>query len=225
MQQSIKNFQKLLKSGNIHTSNKYLKKTLEKFDIIYYEDIEYVEEKVKQYQNNSGIVIIDEIIQYSIKYYVVCFNYKLIIFPMKDKTESSTLSTIFSESSLFDKYFIQGCSNQDDTDSTNINFFNEIRNFSQEFVITDSNLQHFWKKIVNCVSGFLIKKGYQNSRNKHDEYHKISKEKFVEYKEKENLSNKSYIEIRIIGRGNGCKVKLIYHIHKEEIFAMKISIY
>ena len=201
MQQSINNFQKSLKSGKIHTSNKHLKETLEKFDFIYYEDIDQIDERVKHYQNNSGIVVIDECNQDGIKYYVVCFDYKLIIFPKKDKTESSTLRIEFSGSNLSVKYFIQGRTNQNNTDSVNTNFFNEISNFSQKFMITDTNLQHFWKKIVNCVSGFLIKKGYQNSRNKHDEYRKISKEKFVEYKEENaSLSNKSYIEIRILDR-------------------------
>lgn len=62
MLQSIDNFQKSLKSGNIHTSKKYIQKSLEKYDFIYYEDIEQTEERVKRSQNNSGIAIFDECI-------------------------------------------------------------------------------------------------------------------------------------------------------------------
>ncbi|KAK8846996.1 hypothetical protein M9Y10_019570 [Tritrichomonas musculus] len=84
-------------------------------------------------------------------------------------------------------------------------------------------MKHFWSSVVNCLSGFLIKKGYQNSRNRHEKY---LNEKFVEYEEKNsNFVNKSYIELRNIGRGSGGIVDLIYHIPKEEIFALKIPFY
>ena len=73
------------------------------------------------------------------------------------------------------------------------NFFNEIRNFSKKFRISNEKVQHFWSIIVNCLSGFLIKKGYQNSRNKHDQY---LNDKFDEYKEKQIMdcieTNKFY---------------------------------
>ena len=52
---------------------------------------------------------------------------------------------------------------------------------------------------------------------------KYLNEKFVEYEEKNsNFENKSYIELRNIGHGSGGIVKLIYHISKEEIFALKM---
>ena len=124
---------------------------------------------------------------------------------------------------LSDIYFIQNIDFQFENDTDNENFFNEIRNFSKKFRISNEKVQHFWSIIVNCLSGFLIKKGYQNSRNRHEKY---LNEKFVEYEEKNsNFVNKSYIELRNIGRGSGGIVNLIYHIPKEEIFALKIPFY
>ena len=73
---------------------------------------------------------------------------------------------------------------------------------------------------MNCLSGFLIKKGHQNSRNKHDNY---LNDKLNEYKEEHSkYVNKNYIKLREIGQGSGDRVELIFHISKEEVFALKI---
>ena len=42
-------------------------------------------------------------------------------------------------------------------------------------------MKHFLKIVINCISGFLIKKGYQNSQNRHEKYLKEKiNEKFIE---------------------------------------------
>ncbi|KAK8850178.1 hypothetical protein M9Y10_018301 [Tritrichomonas musculus] len=223
MQQSIHDFQNLLKKKGIFVSNELLKEILYKFDFIFYPDILQTEKKVTQYENNSKILIIDECIKNDIKYYVICFDDKLIILPQKDETDDLTLPSIFTRFEDIDKYYIRNCNIQTETDTEDKFFFYEIRNFSEQFSISNKNMQHFWSIVVNCLSGFLIKKGYQNSRNSHNKY---LNEKFIEYEEKNsNFVNKSYIELRNIGQGSGGIVKLIYHISKEEIFALKIPYY
>ena len=220
MQQSIHDFQELLKNGKIHISNEYLKEILYKFDFIYYPDIQQTEKKANQYENKSKIIIIDECIENGIKYYVVCFDNKLIILPQENETENLILSSIFTKFDDIDKYFLRNCDIQSETDTAKKNFFIEINKFSSEFTITNKKMQHFWSMIVNCLCGFLIKKGYQNSRKNHEKY---LKDEFVEYKEENAiLRNKSYIELRILGKGSGGIVELIYHILKEEVFALKI---
>ncbi|KAK8880613.1 hypothetical protein M9Y10_003295 [Tritrichomonas musculus] len=220
MQQSIHNFQNILKKNNIYISNGYLKEILYKFDFIFYPDILKTEKKVKQYENNSKIIIVDEYIENDIKYYIVCFDYKLIILPEEDKTEDLLLPSIFTRFEEDDIYFIPNYDIQTETDTEDKFFFNEIRKFSAKFIISNKNMQHFWSIVVDCLSGFLIKKGYQNSRNRHDKY---LNDKFIEHEEKSsNFVNKSYIELRNIGQGSGGIVVLIYYIPKEEVFALKI---
>ena len=224
MQQSIHAFQNLLKTKSIDISNKYLKETLYKFGFIFYQDILQPEKEVKQFVNKYKILIIDECMENGNKYYVICFDYTLIILPQEDKADDSILPqkdetddlilpSIFTRFENNDKYYKLNCNIR------NENFFNDIKTFSEKFQILNENMQHFWSTVVNCLSGFLIKKGYQNSQNRHE---KIN-EKFVEYEEKNsNFENKSYIELRNIGHGSGGIVKLIYHISKEEIFALKM---
>ncbi|KAK8847117.1 hypothetical protein M9Y10_019697 [Tritrichomonas musculus] len=220
MQESIHEFQNLLKKEKNYLSNEHLKNILDKFNFIFYPDILQQEKKVKQYENNSKIIIIDECIENDIKYYILCFDYKLIIFPLEDNTDDLTLPSIFTRFEESDKYFIQNCDIQFETDAVNEKFFNEIRNFSNEFMILNEKMRPFWNIVVNCLSGFLIKKGYQNSRNKHEKY---LNEDFVEYKEeRKTIVNKSYIKLRDLGKGSGGMVELIYHIPKEEIFALKM---
>ena len=181
MQKSIHEFQNLLKQPTNYFYNEHLKDALDKFDFIFYPDILPKEKKVKQYENNSKIVIIDEYMENDIKYYILCFDYKLIILPQGENADKLILPSIITRFEESDKYFIQNCDIQFETDTANENFFNEIRNFSKKFRISNEKVQHFWSIIVNCLSGFLIKKGYQNSRNKHDQY---LNDKFDEYKEK-----------------------------------------
>ena len=215
MQRSIHAFQDLLKKKNINTKNKNFEEILYKFDFFYYPDIIQTEKKAKQYKNNSQIIIIDECIQNNVKYFVVCFDYTLIILPNEDQKGSSILCDIFTNFNDCDKYFLQNS----DTQSTV--FFEEIDNFSKEFRIEEWRIvKNFWNIVVNCLSGFLIKKGYQNSRNR---YNKHLNDEFVEYEEKNaNNVNISYIDLRNIGAGSCGTVKLIYLISKEEVFAMKI---
>ena len=220
MQESIHEFQKYLKKEDNCLINEHLKDILDKFEFIYYPDILQSEKKAKQYESNSKIIVIDEYMEDSIKYYILCFDYKLIILPQEDNTDDLILPSIFTRFEDSNKYFIQNCYTQFETDTRNENFFNEIRNFSKEFMISNEKVQHFWSIVVNCLSGFLIKKGYQNSLNKHEKY---LNDDFVEYKEEHSrIVDKSYIKLRDLGQGSGGRVELIFHISKEEIFALKI---
>ncbi|KAK8880547.1 hypothetical protein M9Y10_003227 [Tritrichomonas musculus] len=220
MQQFIQKIQELAKKEGITIANCHLKEILKNFNFFFYPDTLQTKEGIKQFENNYKIIVIDECIQNGIKYYVLCFDYNIIIFPNEDKAGDSILQDILKQFNGCVTYFIQNCNKQSDTDNSNSDFFKEIRNFSIKFSFRDKKLQSFWSMIVNCVSGFLIKKGYQNSRNKHDKY---LNEKFVEHQEKRrNFENKSYIELRVLGRGSGGMVKLIYYISKEEVYALKL---
>ncbi|KAK8892540.1 kinase that interacts with cdc31p [Tritrichomonas musculus] len=214
MKKAINDFQNLLEKKNINTTNQYLKEILYKFEFIFSPDILQAEKAI-QYENNSKIIIVGECIQDNIKYYVLCFEYKLLILPNEGQEVSSILAAI-TNSDDCDIYFVP---------SDDMIFLYEIQHFSREFRIDNENIQHFWSNVVNCLCGFLIKKGYQNSRNKNCKYlkEKTMNKEFVEYKEENaNYANKSYIELRNIGNGAGGTVYLIYLIHKEEVYALKI---
>lgn len=92
-------------------------------------------------------------------------------------------------------------------------FLYEIQKSSDAFQIINKELISFWNIIVNCLSGFLIRKGYENR--------KINIE-LDEISEKIDKSNMCYISLREIGRGSSASVELIYYIKMERIFALKI---
>ena len=141
MQQSIHDFQNLKKEKNISVSNEYLKEILYQFDFIFYPDIHHTEKTVKQYENNSKIIIIDECIEDGIKYYVVCFDYKLIILPQEDDTDNLILSSIFARFEDIDKYFI-------------LKTMQRIKTFSMKKEIFQKNFQ-FQIKICSSFGALL----------------------------------------------------------------------
>lgn len=204
LQDSFSTFNTFFKKHNIKTQNKFLQEILNKFDFYFINDIK-TEDEILQGQNESKIIIIDE---YQEKngnnFFFICFDYIVKIINQNQKI----LNKFLSKQHDSEKYYLK----QELNTEANI-FAHEIENFSKKFEIINSEFQKFWELIVNCISGFLIKKSYKNHKNKNDE--KTNK-KFLEGKKKLN-----FIKLREIGQGDLASVYLVYYIKKEELFALK----
>lgn len=202
LQDSFSAFNTFFKKHNIKTQNKFLQEILNKFDFYFINDIK-TEDEILQGQDESKIIIIDE---YQEKngnnFFFICFDYIVKIINQNQKI----LNKFLSKQHDSEKYYLK----QELNTEANI-FAHEIENFSKKFEIINSEFQKFWELIVNCISGFLIKKSYKNHKNKNDE--KTNK-KFLEGKEKiESFDN--FIKLREIGQGDLASVYLVYYIKKE----------
>lgn len=225
MQQGVIELQNLLKNNNINIRNKNLKKILSKFEIKFYQNLNEIPKEIFMHKEDPKVIIIDEYEEeFKNKYFIICFDYKVIIFQIKskDEPETSNLNDIFRNIKDYKQYFIGKYKNNllNEISEEDFIFSREIQKFSIECTIEfeKESINNIWSMIVDCLSGFLIKKGYQNSRNKQKNYFK---EEFKEHREKYDPLNKSYIELRQIDGGSGGKVCLIYYISTEEIYALK----
>ncbi|KAK8843701.1 Serine/threonine-protein kinase plk4 [Tritrichomonas musculus] len=186
--------------------NKHLQKIFDKFSFFFYEpEIEF--------PNETDIIIIDEYEENDNKYFIICHNYKLIVVKQEESIDFLRVQTN-AEIYVFPKCNIPHIKSFK-IDSI---FLAEIESFSEQFSITNDDLKYHWNKIVNCLSAFLIKKGIQNSKIKHDNY---SKEELMENQGRYESKIDSLIKLRRIGHGSCGFVYLIYHILHESIYAVK----
>lgn len=212
LQESFSEFDTRFKANRIETQNKYLQELFKKLSFLFVSDIKN-EDDILQIQNESKIIIIDEYQETNNKkYFFVCLDYKLIIFD-----QNQNFDQFLSQQQNSNKYYLKQNPMSETEKNDNDLFLYEINNFCEKFKIQNHKLQRFWQLIVECISGFLIKKSYQNHKNKDDEK---SKKKFLEEQEKiESID--SFITLRELGRGSLASVDLVYHIKTEELFAMK----
>lgn len=211
-------FFSLFKRNKITVQNKYLESILYKFDFLLYSNIDILKTK---YQDNTAIIIIDEYKdKHHKKYYFICYDYKLIIFLPNSESDLSAFIS-FLDNTNSRKYFFKNSSTLAHY-SKNINniFLLEIERFSTQFFIENEECQHIWSLIVPCICGFLIKAGYKNSKVNH---YKFSKEEFKEHQEKVDPRNKSFVELRYLGKGSAGSVSLIYYFPKQMVFALKAA--
>lgn len=162
-------FQKRIATKKIDTENKFFHNILYNLHFYYWIDNQ-IEKNILQLQNNSKIIIIDEYQEGENIYYIVCFDYNLII--CNQAQESNLLLKHNDSKHYFLKNQLLFGSNSFLADSI---FMHEIKNFSSKFQIINREFIAFWKSIVNCISGFLIKKAYDNSKS-NDKFNESKKQ-------------------------------------------------
>lgn len=182
----------------IRMKNKKLEKILYKFNFSFNHN------KIGNFCQ-SKIIVIDKIQGNDNKeYYLVCFDYKLII--INRNKDEAYFNEFLSNNIDSKKYFLMNYNEE------NNNLTQEIFNFSVEFQMENFRYQCFWNKVMKCLSGFLIREGYKNSLKEHKQ-NKNKKEEF-------DISNHNYIKIREIYKESS-KIDLIYYIPKAAIFSLQ----
>lgn len=102
----------------------------------------------------------------------------------------------------------------------------DIKSFTKKFKLNVNKsvlkkVDKFWENIVQTVSFFLIEKSFFDV-SKFDRVlngHQIFSSKSYEQIE---INDENFIQLHCLGTGASSSVYLIYHIEKEQLFALKI---
>ncbi|KAK8878543.1 hypothetical protein M9Y10_005323 [Tritrichomonas musculus] len=217
------------------TNNKYIDELIaSKFSFTIFTAYPDGYPNIYPLQDKSNIIIIDKqenlpcIFKSSKYFYVICFDYNLVLIEGKD-----ILYIIFylleiknSKIYCFTNDIPEELQNSNISLINDDNIFkNEIKNFEEkiQFIVSQThnssknNINSFWEKTRRTIFAFLIKKAYSNS--KFDViYHcrEIFSQKVTEMLVKKN----EFIEIRKLGHETS-DVALIYLIKHEKLCAIK----
>ena len=154
-------------------------------------------------------------------YFVICFKKTLLFI---NNSLLSILQQLFLSNPQSKICFLTNCeesfkqqiqikNTQMKLDST---FKEEIKNFENQIFIQkqlEPTIFKIWTVIKSCIIGYLIKQSY--SKLKCIEHLNEISDKTEIFKETD------FIQLRNIGFGSSFQVILMYHIEKEELYAIK----
>ena len=229
MIQSFKDFTKHFKENKITILNKRFNHLIRYYSFYFLSsDLNvFKEDKFKQNNNNlSNILVIDYYEKSEDRFFIIGLI-NIIIFV--DKFSIETLLSLFLDKQIFSicilpnakkhfKYSFNFHFNEIKCDDI---FQEEIQHFNENLSISSSNTRSdriIWNIIKSCISGCLIKQGYQ----------KLQKNRFNNIKNVKSIDTSiqifeddDYINLRSVGFGTINIAHLIYHIEKEEFFIIK----
>ncbi|KAK8841557.1 MAP kinase kinase (MEK) [Tritrichomonas musculus] len=219
MKESFTDFQTLFNNSEIRLQNKYLEETLYKFDFFLYGKDIKSEKEISVFSNESQIIVTDKYEGSDQKEcFFICFDYHLIHVEDNQNLIDSILSNIFKYEDS-ERYYLKGSSVSQNASEEEAIFLSEIENFSSYFYINDRKIGSILMKMLRSMSGFLIKKSYKKLRGK---YESNNYEDFADEQKKIDLKKEEFLCLRGVGKGSLGSVELIYHIKREELFALKI---
>ena len=216
LKKSLYEFQSLSSKHEIKTQKESMQNIFDKIKFYFNDNNNKISDEILDLKNESKILIIEYYEADNDKYFFICFDYQLIII----KGNQELLPSILSKHQDSAKYFLNpNPISEIKIEEADIIFNTEIDHFIKNFLIdANQNLIDFWNKVVKCISGFLIKKSYKNSKLSYDER---SQKKLLESQEKIDSYNEKFFDLRIIGNGGSASVELIYYINEEKVFALK----
>ncbi|KAK8888425.1 hypothetical protein M9Y10_039495 [Tritrichomonas musculus] len=227
-----------------HISNPFLNKIIQKFKFLLISEDYQTSIQNLRITNKYNIVVIGDHINSQNEcnipnFFIVCFDYTLLLIPSTDFSllfsffEINPESTIYCTSGNVKKKIEQSgnqrihfhFSEENDrllieklTSSFLTKYELDFSNVTSEAIKT---IKFAWNLISKSVSFFMIKIGFLNSkydRNIHfDDYLKSG----VEDKE---LMSDEFIELNLYNRGSSSSIYLAYLIEKEEICLMKMFV-
>ena len=221
MLNKFKDFLKFFKSRGIAFHNALFSQIFYKFNFFIFSINIHSIDEIDLIPNKCKIIIIDEYQDNNenIKYFFICFEYKMLIFKEEQNDEFSILQNILYKNNKSNVFYLKNNSiSLKNSNGIDYIFKEEINKFSTDFAIKNDDFQHIWKAIVPCLSGFLIKKSYFDFRIQYDQK---SNKKFQCF-EKIDKTNMQYIILRQLGRGSSGRVYLIYYIQTESLYALKV---
>ena len=181
-------------------------------------------QNLNQTINSSKIIIIDDFEFSNQKYFTICFDKKLIIITKENisnlkifflNNEDSTIY-ILTEKEIKLSVLLNFQTGKQVLYKNEV-FQAEIKEFNRYLCVGNAELQEFWSKIQSCISGYLIKSGYSESKKNRIQAYNY----FFNYTEPLQFPKSDFIILRTIGQNNSA-LKLIYHIEKEKLYVLKI---
>ena len=236
METIVNDFKTLYRDENIKIRNPYLSKVYQEFNFLYITKEE--ENNIEIVQKLKTEIIVIKIVEYEEEqYFVMCFEKTLLLVTQK---VLSFLKSFFSLNSDSDVYFLNDkelSAFMDTIEKSDLKQFEsrfriadeifkeEIHNFFKETCILSREFRrkfYFFDALMLCLSGYLIKKSYAESR-----INRIEKceEMFGSDSNEIELKRDGYIYLRTLGHGSISRIELIYHIEKRKLFALKMLYY
>ena len=168
--QATYEFKKLFDDPQIYKNFSNSSKMFELLRYIKYPNISQLKKEVFKHRNSPEIMIIDKYENKDNKYFILCFDFKIIIIDQqsKDNSDEQFLKSILSKHHTFNKYFLL---NDEDANPESgsekilsLYTLNKFNNFliNQKHIF-NSTIQDIWRIITRCLSAFIIKKGQENS--------------------------------------------------------------
>lgn len=204
-------FQDLFKNKKIKFNKQEFERILYKFH--FHNIVENFNERIflpLEYSNDNTVLIDYYEESENGKFIFFCFDYNIILLNQSDEP---LLKNIFLSSKTHNVYNIR--------EESNSLLYQEIIDFSSKIEVSNHEIRLFWKIIINILSGFLIMRGYHNSK-----IDRMSKNylKFSKKGEKLNITQENYISIKKLGSGSGGIVEKVFLIQQEKIYAIKCTL-
>lgn len=168
-------------------------------------------------------MIIDQFKKENQQYFIICFKETIILIL---QSSVALLQSLFSFNPDIKITFLSSAKESFDQqvrinyiESDKNNYFDEeISNLKRPFLIIqrlNSEIKEIFEIVINCISGYLIKQGYE----------KLNQDRFINFtpnsQKVKNWTENDYLTIRTLGYGASFSVSLIFQIEKEEFYAIK----
>lgn len=222
---------KIFDTKAIKINHEHLDSVIHKYTFLHVKMQSDVDNNKIIYQNisSSNVVIINRYEEKDpdIIYFIIGFKNTIIII---EESQFLILQPLFSTKKclkicFLPRIFDLNLQTKYEIIKSNESHFNqELQSFNYQLLLHRScslELKNIWKIIQPCISGYLIKEGYEKTR-------KNRLEKFIKNERSINspspmktIDKRDFIELRFIGSGSGSVVKLGYHIEREELVAIK----
>lgn len=213
-------FIELLKDDTFVFANDTIKEIIHSFDVDVINNFHNeINSKINLNMANSKIIIINQINLFDqsynkdIIYSIAVFEKTLIIL------DEYGLNKFLLTNPHIPVLFLQKIGNIPEI-SNEINndsiFQEENENLKEEFRIKERNktFKYIWLFIAPCITGYLIKKAY----------FKTKKDRFLNQNQdpdKITINENDFVVLRNIGSGSFSLVRLVYHLGRDELMAIK----
>ncbi|KAK8876627.1 hypothetical protein M9Y10_006845 [Tritrichomonas musculus] len=225
METAFNDFQNSKKNHQILFSNKNFQSIFDNFRFFLIDDENQYTKDILLIQNKRKIIIIDEREFMGQNYFIVCFEETIMIIcannldQMKIFFNKNKDSDIFAlDKSSFNTFSSQITDNQSIFNFSIIDqtFTSEITTLLRSFKVTNNS--NIWNLIRRSLSGYLIKKAYQNS---YDDRVQNCQQLFIKKLEQIHLSKDDFIVMRNIYSTASSSLALVYQIPLQKFFVVK----
>lgn len=181
--------------------------------------------QIFQQIEESTIIVFDEHITSCFKYFIICFEGKLLIIDQSNQDQMNLLSEIKSSEIYFlselQNTFIENFNAESYKNKKKeyLYFLEEIKELENCFQINqkyDKPIKNFWCIISPCIFGYLIKKNYPKRLNFDvDEYLQTMDNSIIQ-----NFDESDFVCLRQIDNSSSI-IDFSYNIKTQQFFAIK----
>ncbi|KAK8887072.1 hypothetical protein M9Y10_038108 [Tritrichomonas musculus] len=230
---SFLEFNRIFEKNNFNIRNSNLDKIVKKFSFYYISSRFKFEQNQEIFQNlnESKLLIVDkpgkQMRGFDFNVLIIVFRNTILVL---NENDIVLLQSIFQDKKELKICFLSNSKDFFDQHlkinyqvfHINANLQYEISQFNEKLIFNqplNHSMKEIWKILKSSLSAYLITQSYSKiNQNRFDNFSFFQKKN----QKIENFDEDEYIILRTLGIGSIFKVELIYHIEKEELFALKV---